>query len=256
MHRRFRGLAAGVAGLLMLLALPALADVTVIGHYKLVNGDTLTRASYYTNNRLRTTLPNGFEIMYDHYTRRITLIDHAGKRYWEGPKSQADSIATRMRQQNTKAALAALTPEQQAQKEHIYAALTDSVHYATTGNDRKIAGYPCGEWVLTAGQYLQQDRWVARSLALPDFSPEIQSVVLATVLDPLGRGLMALVLHARGTDGLTLAGRLRFKTLTGQGEMSWEAQKVISATITPDAWHVPKGYAKWVGSAAGKATAK
>ena len=167
--------------LLLLIAVPVRADITIIGRYKLVNGDTLTRASYYTTHRVRATLPNGYEVIYDAKGDRVALVDHAKQRYWEGPRSEADSIAMKFRSGQMKALQANATPEQREKWTEIYSALGDSVHFGTTGRDRKIAGYGCTEWALTAGQYLRQTHWVARALSKPDFSEELQKVVLAAI---------------------------------------------------------------------------
>jgi hypothetical protein len=245
MRRGFGSYSAGLAGLLLLIALPAAADITVIGRYSLANGDTLTRASYYTRQRIRTTLPNGDEIIYDHAAKRIALVDHAARRYWEGPLSKADSIAARIRSERAQAFMANATPEMKARVSEIYASLTDSVRTEMTEETRKISSYPCTKWVLTAGRYLRQERWVARSLALPDFGPEVEKVALVTMMDPLGRGLMKLVLQSRATDGLPLAAHMRFSTLSADGEMSWEAVRVVSGSIDKQAWVVPAGYERW-----------
>ena len=49
------------------------------------------------------------------------------------------------------------------------------------------AAVRAGEWVHTAGSYLTNVRWIARSLDVPDYGPEMQKVVMASVKDPLGR---------------------------------------------------------------------
>jgi hypothetical protein len=233
------------AALILALATPAAAELTVVGRYTMANGDTLTRTSYYTTKQVRTTLPNGDEIIYDHSAGRIALIDHARKRYWEGPKAQADSIATQIRAERMRAAAAAVTPESREALNRIYNAVTDSVHVEKTGRTRKIAGYSCSEWVLTAGHLLRQERWVARALDVPDYSSEVEKVVMAAILDPLGSGLMKLVLQARTMDGLGLAGKLSYHTVRQQGEFSWEASSVSSAKIPPEAWKIPEGYERW-----------
>ena len=56
---------------------------------------------------------------------------------------------------------------------------------------------------------------------------------------------MKLVLQARVTDGLTLGGTIRFKTMRQQGETSWEAIKVDASKIPDSAWAVPPGYQRW-----------
>jgi hypothetical protein len=229
-----------------------------VGHYRFANGDTLTRASYYTSRWMRTTLPNGNEVVYSRDSDRITLIDHGGRRYWEGPRAKADSVTRRMRAERAKEMAQNATPEEQTRRNAIFAALTDSVHLERTGKSMGICGYPCSEYVLTAGPYLRQERWIARSIAVPDFSDEVQNVVIATITDPLGRGLMTLLVQARSADakdvmnsgaaqpGLALKGSLRYKTLSQEGEMSWEAVKVRTTKIPETAWLPPRDYKRWV----------
>lgn len=245
MRRRHHALAAGLAGLLLTLALPAAADITVLGRYTMFTGDTLSRASYYSSKKMRTMLPDGDEIIYDHSAHRIAIVDHRRKLFWEGPLAEADSIAMQLRSQRVKALTDTMSAETRAEWNTVYTELTENVKIEATGRNRKIAGYPCSEWVLTAGSRLRQERWLARSLSLPDFSPEVEKVVQASILDPLGRGLMKLVLQARSADGLALAGRMTVKTFHNQGEMSWEAVKVSSGKIPDEAWVVPEGYQRW-----------
>jgi len=245
MRCRQHALAAGLAGLLLTLALPAAADITVVGRYTMLNGDTLTQTSYYSSKRMRTLLPNGDEIIYDNSAHRIAIVDHGRKLFWEGPLAVGDSIAARLRAERVKAMTDTMSEATRATWNSVYTELTENVKIDATGRSRKIAGYPCSEWVLTAGTYLRQERWLARSLSVPDFSPEVEKVTQAAILDPLGRGLMKLVLQARSANGLALAGRLTVKTFQNQGEMTWEAVKVSSGKIPETAWAVPEGYQRW-----------
>jgi hypothetical protein len=268
MSRRLLGFAAGLAALLSLHARVTRADITVVGHYQFANGDTLTRASYYTNRWMRTTLPNGNEVVYSRDSDRITLIDHAGRRYWEGPRAKADSVTRRMRAERAKEMAESATPEDQQKRNAIFAALTDSVRLESTGKTEKICGYPSSEYVLTAGPYLRQERWIARSIAVPDFSDEVQNVVIATITDPLARGLMTLIVQTRSADskdimnqgaaqpGLALRGRIRYKTLSQEGQMSWEAVRVLSTKIPETAWLPPRDYIRWTPPGAGVAKKK
>ncbi len=245
MSRRFHALASGLAGLLLAIAIPAAADITVVGRYTMFNGDTLTRTSYYSSKKIRTLLPNGDEIIYDNAAHRIAIVDHERKLFWEGPLAEGDSIAAQLRSERVRAMTDTMSAETREAWSAVYTELTENVKIEATGRNRKIAGYPCSEWVLTAGTYLRQERWLARSLSLPDFSPEVEKVAQASILDPLGRGLMKLVLQARTADGLALAGRMSVKTFQNQGEMSWEALKVTSGKIADEAWAVPEGYQRW-----------
>ena len=246
MRSRFHAAAAGLAGLLLALAVPAFADITVVGRYTMLNGDTLTWSSYYSAKKVRTLLPNGDEVIYDAKAKRVALVDHARRLFWEGPLAEADSIAARLRAERVKGMTDTMTAETRAQWNTVYTELTENVKVEATGRTRKIAGYPCSEWVLSAGPYLRQERWLARSLSMPDFGPELEKVVQAATRDPLGRGLLKLVVQARSAKGLALAGRMSVKTFDHQGEMSWEAVKVLATKIPETAWALPQGYQRWM----------
>ena len=72
------------AGLALLAARPALADITVVGRYSFVNGDTATRASYFTSRRIRVSTPDGREVIFDSKAHSVTLIDHRRRVFWNG----------------------------------------------------------------------------------------------------------------------------------------------------------------------------
>ena len=243
--RRLSGFTAGSAGLLLLFALPAAADVTLVTHYTFANGDTVTRPSYYTSQRVRTTLPNGAEVIYNHKTDELVYVDHEKKRYWQGRRTLADTLLRPLRAQRAKEAGDSLASESTDQWRNLYRALTDSVRLVKTDQRRTIAGYPTVEWVVTAGSVLRQERWIARALDVPDFSPELQNVVISSVMDPLGRGLMRLMLQARELDGLPLAGRIEFTTLSRSGVVTWETLRVIPTKIPDGAWGPPGDYQRW-----------
>ena len=245
MIRRLPTLAVLAAGLLIAAARPASADITVVARYQMLNGDTLTRSSYYTTKKIRTTLPNGDEIIYDNGSHRIALIDHQRRLFWEGPRAQADSIAARLRAERIRGMVDTMSAETRAQWNAVYTALTENVMVEKSGLNRKIAGYPCTHWVLRVDPYLTSERWVARALDVPDFNAEVEKVAQAAIRDPLGRGLMKLVVQARSTEGLALAGKLQVKTFEHQGTLTWEALQVKSERIGDEAWAIPEGYQRW-----------
>jgi hypothetical protein len=221
---------------------PAAAELTVVTRYVLVNGDTLVRPSYYSKNRIRVTAPNGWEYMFDAKSDSVTVINHQAMTYWTGPRSQADTLATRIMAQKSKdtdAEVAQMDPVEYANK---LQAFNDSIKVSATGKRRKIAGYPCDQWVLDAGSYLRNERWIARSLNVVDYGPEMQKVVLASIPDPLGRQLMRMMIDMRTKQGLILAGNAKFRTLKRSGSYSFEATSVQSGPIPKSAWTVPAGY--------------
>jgi len=223
------------------VALPALADVTVVARHTLVNGDTLTRPSYYSLSRCRVTGPDGKEFMYESKSKTVTVIDHQRKAYYTAPLAQADSIADQMLLESKKQMAQLAAQDQEAWMAKV-AAFNDSIKVTKTMEERRIGAYTCTRWVLTAGSYLEHERWVARSLAVANFAPEVQKVVMASAMDPVGRVLLKLMLNMREIDGLPLAARTKFRTPTQSGSFSFETLHVISTSIPKSAWEIPKDY--------------
>jgi hypothetical protein len=224
-------------------AAPAAADYTVVTHYTLVNGDTLTRANYYARKKVRVTSPDGKEFMFDQKSDSVTVIDHVGRRYWTGRRSQADSVATKIMLANREGVPEEATADPVAWGEKLQA-FNDSIKVEPTMKQKKIAGYTCDQWMLTAGHYLTNERWIARSIYFPNYGPEMQKTVLATIKDPMGRALMRLMIGMREKEGMTLSGSATFKTLSREGSFSFEALKVSSKPIPNSAWALPAGYTR------------
>ncbi len=227
-------LAAGVAA-------TAAADVTVITHYTLIGGDTLTRMNYYSSKRVRVTAPDGKEFMFNRKGDSLTVIDHATRRYWTGPRKLADSVASRLMAANRQGWTEVAAADPVAWGERVKA-FNDSIHMESTFRTRKIAGYPADEWILTAGSYLRNERWIAQGLSVPNYGPEMQKAVMSTIKDPLGRVLMRMLINARTKSGMVMASYASFRTLQHEGSFGFEAQKVISGPIPKAAWMVPDGY--------------
>ena len=231
------------AALTLGVAWPAAADITVITRYTLVNGDTLTRASYSAPKRARVTAPDGKEFLFNRDNDSVTVINHATRTYWTGPRALADSIAQRMIEKNRAQVAEIATKDPEAWRARV-AAFNDSIHVSATGKTEMFAGYPCDQYVLSAGHSMTSERWIARALKVQNFGPEMQKAVLASIPDPLGRVLMRMLIDLRTKDGLVLAGRTDFATLTQTGSFQFEAVKVISAPIPKEAWDIPADYTR------------
>ena len=229
------------AGVALCAVKPASADLTITGKYTLVSGDTLTRASYYTPKRVRVTAPDGREFVYNASAKQVMVIDHVKRIYWQGPVDQADSLANKLLLEKRKE----LKPQIEANREQwmsIMSSINDSLRVGITEETRTIAGYPCTKWLMLAGSYMVHERWVARSLSVANYGPELEKIVMASMLDPLGRVLMKQLIAMRSTDGLPLASTTRFRTLTQSGSFEWEAISVSSQPIPKSVWEAPKDY--------------
>ena len=94
-----------------LAAAPALADVTLHAHYTFMSGDTATRTNYYASHRMRMTAPDGREYLYDARKKRVAVIDHTIRAYWEGPMARADSIVDSLNAMRYRELMASVTAE-------------------------------------------------------------------------------------------------------------------------------------------------
>jgi len=226
-------------------AVPAAADVTVTLKWTLVNGDTLTRANYYAHNKVRITAPDGREYMFDAKTDSVTVIRHDAQMYWTGHRAHADSMAREIMNANRQGVPSMEVTDPVAWGERI-AAFNDSIKIEPTGKRKKIAGYPTDEWVLTAGSFLHNEQWIARSLVMPNYGPEMKKTITAAIKDPLGRTLMRLLIDSKEKEGLALAAKTSFRTLSREGSFEYEAITAKSGKIPAAAWQIPQGYARFV----------
>jgi len=196
-HESSMWLGLACASLVLLAAGPASADITVIGHYTFVNGDTTTRSSYFTSRRIRVSTPDGREVIFDSKVKRITLIDHQRRVYWDGPLARADSIVDVTDGSRWDNMLRNATDELTAEWAREMAFLTDSIQVGDGFKTRMIAGYPCNRWTVRAGSYMTLERWTAAGLAIDPYDQTTEDVVLSAVLDPVARAIMSMFCRTR-----------------------------------------------------------
>jgi hypothetical protein len=234
---------AGV-GFALPTARPALADITVVGRYTFVNGDTATRSSYFTSRRARLTTPDGREVIFDSKGKHITLIDHRRHVYWDGPLARADSIVDVTDGSRWDLMLRNASDELKAEWEQDMDFPPESIQVGDGFKTRMIAGYPCNRWTVRAGSLMSLERWTATSLSVEPYDETAEDVVLAAILDPIARAIMSMFWEPLDSPGLCLAASMTFNTPAQHGNFHWQAVKVIGARIPAAAWLVPQDYTR------------
>ncbi len=217
------------------------ADVTIVGRYTFVSGDTTTRASYFSSRRIRVSTPDGREVVFDSKTQQLTLVDPARHVYWTGPLARADSVVDVIDGSRWAAMLRHAGGEVKDEWARDMQFPADSVFVSNPFGTRTIAGYPCNRWTIRAGGLLSGEYWVAYALDTDDFEQSMQDVMLAAFRDPVARGLMSMYWDSRATDGLPLASTVTFTSPTQRGTFHWEALSVSDARIPESAWSPPPG---------------
>jgi hypothetical protein len=235
----------GLACALVLLASrPALADITVIGRYTFMNGDTATRASYFTSRRIRISTPDGREVIFDSKNHRISVIDHRRRVYWDGALARADSVVDVA--DGTRWDLMLMNASDQLKTEWAseMGFPAESIQVEDGFKTRMIAGYPCNRWTVRAGSFVTMERWMAASLAVDSYDQTTSDLVMTAILDPVARAVMSMFWQLEDTDEFCLGASLTLDTPMQRGTFRWEAVRVIGARIPPTAWMVPPDYAR------------
>lgn len=236
-----------------LTATRAPADVTLHIHHTLVNGDTVSRPNYYTPKRMRATGPDGREYIYLAKDKRIAVIDHPTRTYWEGPMATADSIVDSLDAMRYREVLERVTEENKAAWPEFVAKLADSIQIKKEWERRDIAGYSCVRWTISVGSWMTNDRWVANALLVANYPQEIKGVLLTSVQDPLAKSLARVLISATEIDGLPLATSTTFRTPRQSGSYAWETYRIDVTKIPDTVWKVPADYRRMTWSDVKKA---
>ena len=221
---------------------PARADITVHCKFQFLNGDTLTRANYYDESRVRMTMSDGNEIIYDAKAKEVVFLNHAKKQFWKGPLTLANAIVDSLANERYQAFLSA-SPEQQQKWFAFVNKFNESLKSEPLEYVKKIAGRDCAGYTISTGKIMVHTRWIARGIPMPDYLPELEKLALLPTVDPAGRAIVQLIARAEKGNGLPLGASTEIHTMTQNGKFSWEAYTLDMRRDIPDTvWQVPAGY--------------
>ena len=216
-------------------------DLTVRCRFQFLNGDTLTRANYYGDGRVRMTTSDGNEVIYDVRTKNVVYLNHAKKQFWKGPLDRANVLIDSLTAVRYEGFLAATEEERQK-----YVALVDKFNNSlkTESLDyvKKIAGKECEGHKISAGKIVVHTRWITREIQFMDYLKDLEKISLLATVDPVGRSIVRLITKPEKGLGLTLAATTEINTPTQQGTFSWEAYTLDKRPIPDSVWQVPEGY--------------
>ncbi len=229
------------AGLAVLFAGPARAELTVIGRY-VFDRETLIRPLYFSTRHVRVSTPDGREVVFDSHTGHVTLVDHAGRVYWSGPLARADSIAAMLDVARWDMCLRLASDTVHPEWVRDVALLGDSARAAGETGMRMIAGYPCDPVLAGAGAPARVPGWVAPVPVEDDRRAGIGDQVLSAVLNPARQAVMGMFWQTEIADALPLAATMTFDTPTRHARFQWHAVQVIAAQVPDSTWQPPAGY--------------
>ena len=219
-------------------------DVTVYCKFHLMNGDTLSRPTYYGNGRVRMTMSDANEIIYDVRSKEVIYLNHAKKQFWKGPLDRANAIVDSVTAEKYQAFMDA-TPEQRQQWAAYVEKFNTSLESEPLEYVKKISGKHCEGYQIKAGKIMVHTRWITRDVLLTDYVKDLERLALLPTVDPVGRAIVGLITKADKGYGLTLGSTTEINTPTQKGVFSWEAYSVDTRRPIPEsAWKIPEGYAE------------
>jgi len=236
---------AGAAGLAAALAVPVMAeDLTIV--YKVAGtSGTGTATSYYTADKMRMSDLEHDTIVEYGGGGRIVTIDHKKKEYYEMTPAEMEAAMKALDEQRQKASeqMASLPP---ALRDKMQAVMGGGgTATVTKGATRKVAGYDCQDYDISAGEGLHMKLCATTAIAPPAPNVDYRGAALAPMAaNPMLKGLMN---EMKKIQGFSLAESSTVRLMGRTGETSKEATEVKKGSIpasTFDVAEITKGYKK------------
>jgi hypothetical protein len=217
-------------------------DVTIHGVYVFPDGTEMQRATYHSDTRMRATMFDGNEAIYDVKAGQVIFLNHDRKRYWKGPLDRANAVLDSLSLERDRPFFEAAQEKQQE-----WMKFTEQFNEALDSKplleEKKFAGKRCRGWEISAKPTFIHTRWIAEDVVVPDFTAEMHKLLLLPALDPVGRSIGRILIQARGTaQGAILASSTEIATPTQKVSFSWEARRIATTAIPDSVWAVPAGY--------------
>jgi hypothetical protein len=220
------------------------SDVTVYCKYHFMNGDTLSRPTYYGDGRVRMTLSDANEIIYDVRSKSVVYLNHEKKTFWKGPLDRANALVDSLSADHFQAFMNA-TPEERQKWAAYVDKFNTSLESEVLEHKKKISGRYCDGYQISAGKIMVHTRWINRDILLTDYVKDLERIAILPTVDPAGRAIVGLITKAEKGFGLTLGASTKIDTPTQKGTYSWEAYSIDTRRPIPDSvWQIPEGYAE------------
>ena len=209
-------------------------DLTITSRVTAADGKTSTAVSYFSKDHVRIGGGDGEDSLFDMATGQMTTIDTKKKTYYVQTREDIDRMA------------ATLQATMKKVKEY---APADRFNFKVqnTGTTRKIAGFTCELWTISAGTSSNTENCVTNDLPFPPHSWDMyskSSEQMSSVLGSMaasGAKMKAEMLKMKGYPLLTRSTMVIMgqKTVVGI-----EVTAIRQGSIPSSVWAIPAGYTK------------
>jgi len=217
--------------------IPALADdLTITSRVTAADGKTSTAVSYFSKDHVRMVDGEGPETSFDMATGQMPSIDPKTKTYYVQTREDIDRmVATLQATMNS--------PEM---KKHMPA---DRFNFKVqnTGTTRKIAGFACELWTISAGTSSNIENCLTNDLPFPPhmwdtyrkFSEQMSSALGSMAAS--GANMKAEMMKMKGYP---LSTKSTLDIMGHKTVMGTEVTAIRQGSIPSSAWAIPAGYTK------------
>jgi hypothetical protein len=220
-------------------------DLTIVAKHSTngVPGETTT--SYLGSDHVRIASGGGRETIIDLKSGLITTLDGNKKTYYTVTRQDLDDMAAKVQERMG-------SPEQKKRMEAMQGmskSVAESIEVKKSGVTRKIAGFKCEEWVITASTVSTTKECVTTDLKYPEhafdaykgFTQKLASSM--STLQPARVG-ESMVDKMKAIKGYPIATAMTVDFMGNKRTTESEVTEVKRGSIPASAWEVPAGYAK------------
>ena len=232
MKLHFRGPSAVLALALVVPALAAAEDLTIVSKVSSPKGDSSgTQTQYITPDRIRTSDPSHDTIL-DLKTGTLTLVDNKKKQYSEATLEEMRAFMGQLD--------AAMSGNPMMER---MLGKAQAVTVTKGGETKKIAGYDTQQYVLSMGDTMRFEIWAAPALDTPMQYFDARKALYAT-MGPIGKRFDTMFEEMKKIKGFPLATTMDYKMMMVRQQTLTEATEVRRGPIDPGVFQAPAGYKK------------
>jgi len=214
--------------------LPAWAggdDLTIVSKVNVGKDAPKTATQYVSRDRIRHSDGDNDTII-EYASGRIVMINHKKKEYFETSMAEMgrhlQEVEAQMQGNPVVEKMMGKVSEVEVQK---------------VSGVRSIAGYDTQQYVLSMGDSLKFDVWVAPALEAPTQYYDARKAAYAG-MGPMGQRFEKMFDEMRKLKGMPLAMGVNAKTMMLKQETFTEAVEVRKGSVPPSAFEIPVGYKK------------
>jgi len=239
------------------LAAPLLADdLTIVSKVTRDGAAPKTSVSYLSADRVRVAQGDGKEVIVELGSGRMTTLDDAKKTYFVTTREDLEKFAERLKEQmnspemrKAREAMKNLPAEDRKRADEAMGGMFD-VEVRKAGTARRIAGYPCEDWIVSIGRFSRSEECLTQDLKFPaqafdmyrGMADSMKSVMAS--FGPMAADASKMTEQFKKMKGYPLANTTTVDVMGHKSVVATEVTEIRRGPIPASAWEIPAGYRK------------